>query len=136
MTKKVAALQPQLLNALSAETVNPSLELLRQQQLTRASAEAELAQLQALLVTAKTDWYQFRANLLEPGFDVQSATTQARRVTDEALKQVELWYSTSQSTLITPSSDTSLNTVKNFEIAQSVARDTLALDRSDKEYQR
>jgi len=127
MTKKVAALQPQLLNALSAETVNPSLELLRQQQLTRASAEAELAQLQALLVTAKTDWYQFRANLLEPGFDVQSATTQARRVTDEALKQVELWYSTSQSTLITPSSDTSLNTVKNFEIAQSVARDTLAL---------
>jgi small-conductance mechanosensitive channel len=127
MKKNVAALQPQLLNALSAETVNPSLELLRQQQLTRASAEAELAELQALLVAAKSNWYHFRASLLEPGFDVQSATTQARRVTDEALRQVELWSSTSQSTLITPSSDTSLNTVKNFEIAQSVARDTLAL---------
>ena len=126
MTKKVAALQPQLLNALSADTVNPSLELLRQQQLTRASAEAELAQLQALLVTAKSNWYQFRADLLDPGFDVQSATTQARRFTEEALRQVELWSSTSQSTLINPSSDTSLNTVKNFEIAQSVARDTLA----------
>lgn len=125
-TKKVAALQPQLLNALSAETVNPSLELLRQQQLTRASAEAELAHLQALLVTVKSNWYHFRADLLEPGFDVQAATTHARRVTDEALKQAELWSSTTQSTLMTPSSDTSLNTVKNFEIAQSVARDTLA----------
>lgn len=126
MTRKFAALQSQLLNALTADTVNPSLELLRQQQLTRASAEAELAQLQALLVTTKFNWYHFRAGVLDPGFDIQSATTQARRVTEEALRQVELWASTSQSTLINPSSDTSLNTVKNFEIAQSVARDTLA----------
>ena len=126
MTKKLAALQPQLLNALSADTVDPSLELLRQQQLTRASAEAELAQLQALLVTVESNWYHFRADLLEPGYDAQSATTQARRVTEEALRQVELWSASSQSTLINPSPDTSLNTVKNFEIAQSVARDTLA----------
>jgi len=126
MTEKTAALQPQLLNALTADTVNPSLELLRKQQLTRAFAEAELAQLQAMLVTVKSNWYYFRDDLLEPGFDVQSATTQARRVTDEALRQVELWSSTSQSTLMNPPPDTSLNTVKNFEIAQSVARDTLA----------
>lgn len=127
MTKKVAALQPQLLNVLSAESVNQSLEILRKQQLTRASADAELAQLQAMLVTAKSNWYHFRAGLLGPDFDIQASTAQARRVTDEALKQVELWNSASQSTLIAPSSDTSLNTVKNFEIAQSVARDTLAL---------
>jgi len=126
MSKKVAALQPQLLNALSAETVNPSLELLREQQLTRASAEAELAQLQSLLINTKSNWYHFRAGSLEPGFNVQSATTQARLVTADALKQVDLWSSTSQTTLIAPSSDTSLNTVKNYEIAQSVARDTLA----------
>jgi potassium efflux system protein len=126
MTKKAAAMQPQLLDALSADTVNPSLELLRQQQLTRALAEAELAQLQALLITVKSNWYRFRNGLLEPGFDVQSASTQVRRVTDEALRQVELWSSTSQSTLMNSSPDTSLNTVKNYEIAQSVARDTLA----------
>lgn len=126
MDRKVAALQPQLLNALSAETGNPSLELLREQQLTRATAEAELAQLQALLVTAKSNWYRFRAGELEPGFDVQSATTQTRRITEDALKQVDLWTSTSQSTLVALSSDTSLNAQKNFEIAQSVARDTLA----------
>ena len=126
MTKLVAALQPQLLDVLSAETINPSLKLLRQQQLTRGSAEAELAQLQELLVNSKADWYEFRAGALRPGFDAQSATTQARRVTEEALKQADLWSSISQSTLITPSSDTSLNTVKNHEIAQSVARDTLA----------
>jgi len=126
MTKKVAALQPQLLNALSADTVNPSLELLRHQQLTRALAEAELSQLQALLVTVKSNWYHFHADLMEPGYDAQYATTQARRVTEEALRQVELWSASSQSTLINLSPDTSLNTVKNFEIAQSVARDTLS----------
>ena len=126
MTEIVAALQPQLLDVLSAETINPSLKLLRQQQLTRGSAEAELAQLQALLVTSKADWYEFRAGLLRPGFNAQSATTQARRVTEEALKQADLWSSISQSTLITPPSDSSLNTVKNHQIAQSVARDTLA----------
>ena len=125
--KNVAALQPQLLNALSADNVNPSLELLRKQQLTRASTEAELAQLQVLLITAKSDWYQLRADVLETGFDIQVTTTRARRATEEVLKQVDLWSSLSQSTLVTPSSDTSLNTVKNLEIAQSVARDTLAL---------
>jgi len=127
MTKKVAALQPQLLNVLSAESVNQSLEILRKQQLTRASADAELAQLQAMLVTAKSNWYHFRAGLLGPDFDIQASTAQARRLTEEALKQVELWTSASQSTLITPSSDTSLNSVKNLELAQSVARETLAL---------
>jgi small-conductance mechanosensitive channel len=127
MSKKVAALQPQLFNVLSAESVNQSLELLRKQQLTRASADEELAQLQAMLVKAKLNWYRFRAGKLDSDFEIQAATTQARRVTDEALKQVELWSSTSQSTLIAPSTETSLNAVKNFEIAQSVARDTLAL---------
>jgi small-conductance mechanosensitive channel len=124
--RKVAALQPQLLNVLSAESVNLSLQVLRQQQLTRASAESELAQLQKMLVTAKSSWYQFRAGVLDPGFDLQSATTQTRLFTREALKQVELWSTASQSTLMTRPSDTDLNTVKNFEIAQSVARDTLA----------
>lgn len=127
MTKKVAALQPQLLDVLSAESVNQSLEVLRKQQLTRASADAELAQLRAALVSAKSNWYHFRAGLLGPDFDIQSSTAQARRITEEALKQVELWASTSQSTLIAPTTDTNLNTVKNLEIAQSVARDTLAL---------
>ncbi len=127
MSKKVAVLQPQLFNVLSAESVNQSLELLRKQQLTRASADEELAQLQAMLMTAKSNWYHFHAGMLDSEFEIQAATTQARRVTDEALRQVELWSSTSQSTLIAPSTDTSLNAVKNYEIAQSVARDTLAL---------
>ncbi len=127
MSKKVAVQQPQLFNVLSAESVNQSLELLRKQQLTRASADEELAQLQAMLMKAKLNWYRFRAGMLDSEFEIQAATTQARRVTDEALKQVELWSSASQSTLIAPSTDTSLNAVKNFEIAQSVARETLAL---------
>lgn len=127
MTNRVAAVQPQLLDALSADTVNPSLEVLRKQQLTRASAEAELAQLREMLITAKSNWYHLRADELNADFDIQAANTQARRITDDALKQAELWSSISQSTLIAPVPDKTLNTVKNFEIAQSVARDTLEI---------
>jgi len=126
MTEKVTALQPQLLNVLSADSVNTSLELLRKQQVTRASAEAELAQLQDKLATSRLDWYRFRAGLLDFGIDIQSDNAEARRLIEDALKQAELWSSISQSTLIAPASDTSMNAVKNFEIAQSVARDTLA----------
>ena len=127
MTSRVAAVQPQLLDALSADTVNSSLEVLRKQQLTRASTQAELAQLREMLITAKSNWYHLRANELSADFDIQSANTHARRITDDALKQAELWSSISQSTLIAPVPDKNLNTVKNFEIAQTVARDTLAL---------
>jgi len=126
-TQKVAALQLQLLNVLSVESVNPSLELLRKQQLTRASSETELAELQEMLLIAKLNWYKLRADELDSGFDLQGAMANSRRITADSLKQAELWATVSQETLIAPSYDTSLNTVKNFEIAQSVARDTLAV---------
>jgi len=125
-TQKVAALQMQMLDVLSAEKVNPSLELLRKQQLTRASAETELAELQELLITTKLNWYRLRNDELDSGFDLQAAMVDSRRITTDALKQADLWATVSQSTLIAPSYDTSLNTIKNFEIAQSVARETLA----------
>ena len=124
---KVSALQPQLLEALTAELVNPSLEVLRQQQLTRAAAEAQLAKLQELLAASKLNWYLFRKDEMDSGFDLQPDREESRQIIEEALKQAELWSTTSQSTLITRSSDTSLNTVKNIEIAQSVARDTLVV---------
>ena len=127
MTRKVAALQPLLLDALSADKVNESLELLRKQQLTRASADAELAQLHELLAMTKLNWHQFRTGELDSEFDIQALGAQSRRMTEDVIKQAELWSSISQSTLITPASGTNLNMAKNFEIAQSVARETLAL---------
>lgn len=127
MTETVAATQLQLLDALSADEVKPSLKLLRKQQVTRASSESELAELQELLLVTKSHWYQLRANELDDAFDLEAAMVSSRRFTADALKQAELWSSISQATLITPSIDTSLNTVKNYEIAQSVARDTLAV---------
>ena len=126
-TQKVSSLQLQLLDVLSVESVNPSLELLRKQQLTRATSEAELAELQEMLLAAKTNWYRLRADKLDSGFDLRAAMVDSRRITADSLKQADLWSSISQATLIAPSYDTSLNTVKNFEIAQSVARDTLTV---------
>lgn len=125
--QKVAAIQLQVMDVLSAESLSPSLELLRKQQLTRASSEAELAEIQHLYLVTKEKWYQLRAGELDSGFDLESAMEQSRRITADAKKQAELWTSVSQMALITPSYDTSLNTVKNFEIAQSVARETLTI---------
>jgi len=127
MSEKVAAVQSQLLEALSAEPVNPSLEMLRKQQMIRASAEAELAQLQEALARAKANWYQFKASDLEFSFDFHSAALEARQLTTDALKQADLWSSISQTTLIASPPGENLNAVKNFELAQSVARETLAL---------
>ncbi len=126
-SQKVAALQSQLLDALSAETVKPSLEMLRKQQLTRASAESELAKLQEMLLNEKFSWYQLRANKVDTGFDLEQVLDDYPRIVADSLKQANLWSSISQTTLSAPSTDTSLNTVKNFEIAQTVARDTLAV---------
>jgi small-conductance mechanosensitive channel len=127
MSNKVPALQQQLLDALSSDTINPSLQVLRKQQLTRASAEAELAELQTFLVTTKSNWFHLRAGELDSDFDLATAMPLARRVTTDALNQAELWASISQTTLTASPPGSNLNATKNFEIAQSVARDTLAL---------
>jgi len=126
-TEKVAAVQAQLLEVLSAQPVNPSLELLRKQQMTRASAEEELARLQEAQAEAESNWYQFMASDLEFSFDVQTEVSEARQLTTDALKQADLWTSVSQTTLIASPPSENLNLVKNFELAQSAARDTLAI---------
>ena len=122
---KVSILQSELLDVLSADSVNTSLEILRKQQMTRASAEYALAQLRESLVRAKLNWHRFHGKVLPFDFDFQSSAADARRLSNDALKQAELWSSISQSTLIAAAPGTELNTVKNFEIAQSVARETL-----------
>jgi small-conductance mechanosensitive channel len=126
-SRKVAALQSQLLDALSATTVKPSLELLRKQQLTRASAESELAQLQETLLDGKYNWYLLRTGNLDAGFDLEAVMEKIRRITADSLKQASLWSSVSQATLGAASTETNLNALKNVEIARSVARDTLGV---------
>jgi small-conductance mechanosensitive channel len=126
-TRNVAAIRRQLLDVLSAESINRSLELLRKQQLTRASAEAELARLQEALIHDKVAWQRLRLGEPDPDFDPHSVTGRVEMLTREALDQVEVWSDTTQSTLVaTPPSD-DLNARKNLEIARSVARETLAL---------
>ncbi|NNL94059.1 MAG: mechanosensitive ion channel [Xanthomonadales bacterium] len=124
-SQNVAAVQKQLLNALSAESVKSSLELLRKQQLTRASVEASLAQLEAALIERQSSWYQFRAGELESSYDQDKAATDAQGLIEETLEQIDVWSAQSQSTLVSRPSDNSLNTIKNFELAQTVARETL-----------
>jgi small-conductance mechanosensitive channel len=125
-TEQVTALQTQLLDALSADRANNSLELLRKQQLTRASAETELAQINALLAEAVAAWYHFRAGQLETVYDLQTASQHARQVSDQALRQVDVWATISQASLLSSPVDNSPNAIKNHEIAQAVALETLS----------
>lgn len=127
MTEKVAALQPQLLQVLSATRANPSLEILRKQQMTRAVAESQLSELQEALARSRANWYFFRAGDLDSDFDYQASLSEARRLSEDALNQADLWTSVSRATLIAAAPDTDLNTVKNIELAQSTARETLEL---------
>jgi len=127
MTQKMAAAQKRLLDAISADEVNPSLELLRKQQVTRISTEMALVELQQAVARTRLDWYRVRAGVQEFHLDYKSASQQDSRQTEEILNQVEVWAATSQTTLVASPADDSLNTVKNVEIARSVARDTLEL---------
>ena len=54
-------------------------------------------------------------------------SARTRQQVNETLAQMELWAGASQSTLITSPPEENLNASKNFEIARSVARDTLFL---------
>ncbi|NND45391.1 MAG: mechanosensitive ion channel [Xanthomonadales bacterium] len=125
--QEVAALQRQLLDALSEEDVNPSLVLLRRQQLTRASAEASLAELQVALAARKAAWHRFKAGELDSEFDIDGSLAEAEALTEATLEQVEVWSESTQTTLVSSPSRSNLNAVKNFEITRSVARDTLDL---------
>jgi potassium efflux system protein len=127
MSEKVAAMQPLLLEVLSAEPVNPSLEMLRKQQMTRAVAEAELSQLQQALAQAKSNWYQFKASGAEFNFNLHATVLASRQLTAEALRQADLWSSICQTTLIASPPASNRNAIANFELAQSAARETLAL---------
>ncbi|MGD8384282.1 MAG: mechanosensitive ion channel [Lysobacterales bacterium] len=127
MTEKMAAAQKRLLDAISGTEVNPSLELLRKQQVTRISTEMALDELQQAVARTRLEWYRVRSGLREFRVDSSSTSEQQRRQTEEILNQLEVWAATSQTTLVTSPTDDSLNTVKNLEIARSVARDTLEL---------
>lgn len=124
---RITALQSQLLDVLSADTVNPSLELLRRQQITRALAAAELARLEAALVRSEANWYFLRADTLDDSFDMRAASTDARTLTSRILPQLDVWSAESRNTLVSTPPGGSANAAANLDIARTVARETLDL---------
>ena len=125
--REVAAIQRQLLDALSADTVNSSLVLLRRQQLTQASADVSLAELREALAARKAAWHRFKANELDSDFDLAESSLQLEKLTRETLQQTEVWSESTQATLVSSPVRGNLNAIKNFEITRSVARETLEL---------
>lgn len=126
-SREVATIRKQLLDVLSADNVNGSLETLRKQQLTRASADSTLARLQEALYRGKAAWQRFRLDPKNAEIDQQAIATRVDSLTKEALDQVDVWSDTTQSTLVTAPPADDINARKNLEIARSVARDTLVL---------
>lgn len=125
--KRVTVLQAQLLDVISEDPVNASLELLRNQQLTGATAALELARIESKLATTVTYWHRLRIGVLDLGINFRADAANARDLTAQVLQQAEVWVTTSQSTLVSPSSSTSANARANNDIAQSEARKTLEI---------
>lgn len=126
-TQRQAGLQERLLDAISGDATNTQLRMLRTQQLTRALTETALAELEVELVQARLDWYLLRNGQLDSDFDYGIKEVEARQFTEELLKQIEVWRTSSQNTLVAPLPEGNANARANAELAQSVARDTLVV---------
>lgn len=124
---RLSSLQRQLLEVLSATDPKPSLELLRKQQLTLAAATQLLAEVDVSLGSARANWYRLHSGTLDPGFDINDSIKGSGDLVIEARKQVEVWTTASQTTLITPLPNSGLNAQKNVELARSVAQETLGV---------
>lgn len=127
LTDTLASVQRQLLTALSAPQSKPSLIVLRKQQLTRVSVAQALARLEEITVGGKRVWHLQRSEEVEAA-DLDGMRLQRfASFIDETLAQTETWTAASRATLLTPVAQNNLNAVKNIELAQSVAQETLSM---------
>lgn len=124
-SQQVTTLQAELLKVLSATPRKPSLVMLREQQLTRASVVQSLRELQLALASTRADWYRLQAGVLDLGYDFRGKASQARERSDQALSEVGVWAARTQTTLIAQVPEDGANARANHEIALSVARETL-----------
>ena len=124
---KRSDVQGQLLGVLATADAKPSLEIIRKQQLTRAAVELSLARLQLLKLQASTAWYRLRAGTLDFDYDIQAAMQESEAFVQDTSAQVEVWTTASLTTLLSPAPASDLNSVKNIDLAHSVAQETLGL---------
>jgi small-conductance mechanosensitive channel len=125
LTDTVASVQRQLLENLSKPQTRPSLLVLRKQQLTRASAAQALARLTILKLEAERIWQRQRVASAEAGRLDEAKLREAQVFISETLGQIETWTAASRTTLLSPAPADSLNAVKNMELAQAAAQETL-----------
>ena len=124
---KQADVQGQLLGVLAVADAKPSLEIIRKQQLTRAAVELSLARLQLLKLQASAAWHRLRAGTLAFDYDIQAAVNQSQEFVRDTSAQVEVWRTASLTTLLSPAPSADLNSVKNIDLAHSIAQETLGL---------
>lgn len=120
-----SSVQRQLLNVLAAPQSKPSLLVLRKQQLTRASVQQTLARLDYLKLQGERIWQRQRSAGSELGLTSREKLEAANIFIQETLGQAETWTAASRDTLLSPVDQGDLNAVKNMELAQSTAQQTL-----------
>jgi small-conductance mechanosensitive channel len=127
LSEKLSDVQQQLLTVVSAADSTAGLELLRKQQLTRASAQLALARLREARLEALATWLRVRSGTLEFDFETRQAIEQRKSFVEETSRQADVWAAASRTTILSPPSGGDLTSLKNVELAQSAARETLAL---------
>ncbi|MEJ2383005.1 MAG: mechanosensitive ion channel [Xanthomonadales bacterium] len=125
LTETLASVQRQLLDALSTADTRPSVLVLRKQQLTRASVAQARARLELMKLRAEQIWHRQRMadGVAEDIDDTQ--LEEAQTFIAETRGQVETWTAATRATLLSPVPNDTLNAVKNMELAQSAAQETL-----------
>ncbi|MFT5139607.1 MAG: potassium efflux system protein [Rhodothermales bacterium] len=126
-SQKIAVIQSQLLDVLSATTSKPSLEITRKQQLTRAAVEQALASIHEAMHKTRESWYLLRSGVHDLPDDSRKSIEVSRDLISDTRNQLEVWEAASQTTLITPVPSSDLNAIKNIELAHVTARESLDL---------
>ena len=126
-SSKKAAVQRQLLTAISKDALDTYTILNLKQQLTEASSEELLARLGMELEYAKRDWLLLKSGATTSVNDLHKDGPASRALLLEATQQSALWSNASQNTLITSKPEKDRKARKAFDTAQAVAYRTLSL---------
>jgi len=127
LLEKRSDAQQQLFNVLSDPDSKPSLVILRKQQLTRTSAQLALAELHQMNARARLNWTRLRSGLIDSDYDIQESLDQAQAQIEDTRRQVDVWTTASQDTLLAPVPASDLNSIKNIDLARAAAQETLTV---------
>jgi small-conductance mechanosensitive channel len=83
--------------------------------------------LRELNARARLNWTRLHSGAPESNYDIQLSLDQAIALIEDTRRQIEVWTTASQDTLLAPVPASDLNSIKNIDLARAAAQETLSL---------